>query len=64
MIDCLQNFSLVKLRGFAHLIVLDLVSMLLCYVTVKNVVSVELEGMLRADCSAETRLALHVPRSS
>ncbi len=32
--------------------------------TVKTVASIDLIGMLRTDCSGETRLALHVPSSS
>ena len=31
---------------------------------VNTVVSIDLAGMLRADCCGETRLALHVPSSS
>ena len=38
MIDCLKSFCLVMSRGSAHLAVLGLVSMMLHYVIVKNVV--------------------------
>ena len=59
MIDCLGSFCLVKSRGLAHLVALGPASMVLCYVTVKTVVSVELIGMLRTNCSGETRPALY-----
>ena len=61
--DCLRSFSLVKSKGFVHLDALGLVSMMLCYVTVKTVVSIDHIRMLRTDCSGETRLALHTPSS-
>ena len=34
------------------------------HVQYNDVVSVDHKGMLRTDCSGETRLALHVPSSS
>ena len=48
-----------------HIIVdaLGLVSMILCYVTLKTVVSIDRTRMLRTDCSGETILALHIPSS-
>ena len=52
--------SLVKSRGLAHLAALGLVPMMLCDVTVKLVVSIEPTGLLRTNCSGETRLALHI----
>ncbi len=61
MIDCLESFCLVKLRGFVHLAALCLVSMMLHYVTVKTVVLVGHTGMHKTGCSGETRLVLHVP---
>ena len=39
------------------------VSMMLCYVIVMSVTSTDHLGMLRIDCSGNTRLALHVPSS-
>jgi len=36
MIDCLRSFWLVKLGACAHLVALSLISMMLCYVTVRN----------------------------
>ncbi len=54
----------VKSRAFAHLAVLGLVSMMLCYVIVKTVVLVGLMGLLETGCSEETRLVLHVLSSS
>ena len=39
------------------------VSMMLCYVIVKTVVSIDRIRMLKTDCSGETRLAPHVPSS-
>ena len=53
----------VKSKGFVHLDAPGLVSMMLRYVTIKTVVPIDLIRMLRTDCSAETRLALHVPSS-
>ena len=63
MKDCLKKKKLVKFKGFVHLDALGLVSMMLCYVTVKTVVSIDRIRMLRTDCSGETRLAPHVPSS-
>ena len=63
MKDCLRSFSLVKSKGFVHLDALGLVSMMLCYVTVKTVISIDRIRMLKTDCSGETRLAPHVPSS-
>ena len=48
---------------YTHLDALGLVSMMLCYVTVKTVVSIDRIRMLKTDCSGETRLAPHVPSS-
>ena len=64
MIDCLTSFCLLKPRGFGHLVALGLVSMMLHYVCVNTVVPIDLIGMLRTDCSGETRLALHASSSS
>ena len=64
MIDCLRSLCLVKSGGFAHLVALGLVSRTLLYVTVKTVISIDLVGMLRSDCSGQTRHALHTPSSS
>ena len=38
-------------------------AMMLCYVTVKTVVSIDRIRMLKTDCSGETRRAPHVPSS-
>ncbi len=43
---------------------LGLVSMMVLYMTVKNIVSIDMMRTLRTDCSGETRLALQVPSSS
>ena len=64
MIDCLRSFCLVKSRVAAHQVALGPVSMMLRCVIVKTVASIDPIGMLRTDCSGETRLALHVPSSS
>jgi len=32
--------------------------------TVKTLMSVDLIGILKADCSQETRIALHIPSST
>ena len=61
MKDCLRSFSLVKSKGFVHLDALGLVLMMLCYVTVKTVLSIDRIRMLKTDCSGETRFALHIP---
>ena len=63
MIDCLRSFCLVKPRGFAHLVALGLESGMLHYMSVNTVVSIDLVEMLRPDCFAEPRLALHIPSS-
>ncbi len=59
-IDCLRSICLVKSRGFAHLAALGLISKMLHYVIVKNVVILGLIGMHKTGCSGETRLVLHV----
>ena len=59
-----EKLLLVKLRRFAHLAALGLVSMMLHYVIVKTVVQVGLIEMHKTCCSGETRLVLHVPSSS
>ena len=59
-----KNLLFGEATGLRHLVSLGLVSMMLRYVTVKTVVSIDLTGMLRTDCSGQTRLALHVPSSS
>ena len=58
--DRLPKQNLVKSWGFAHLVALGLVSMVLYYVTVMLIGHI---GMHRTDCTGETRLALHVPSS-
>ena len=46
------------------MVALGPVSMMLRCVTVKIAASIDRIGMLRTDCSGETRLALNVPNSS
>ena len=52
-----RQFCLVKSEGFAHLVDLGLVSMMLYYVIGKTVTSIELMRMYRTDCSAQIRVA-------
>ncbi len=59
-----MSFCLVKSRGFAHLVALGLVSMMLRCVIVKIVELVDLIEMRKTGCSGETRLVPHVPSSS
>ena len=49
---------MVESNRLAHLVALGPVSMM-CYVTVRTVISVGLIGMLRTNCSGGTRLAWH-----
>ena len=63
MIECPRSFCLVKSKVNVCEVALGQVSMMLCYVIVKNVTSTDHLGMLRIDCSGKTRLALHVPWS-
>ncbi len=63
-IGCPRRLCLVKSRGFAHLGALGLVSMMLHYANIKNVIVLGLTGMHRTGCSEETTLVLHVPSSS
>ena len=64
MIDCLRSYCLVKLRGFAHLVALGLVSMLLLCKIAKLVGLIDRIEMSKTDCFGKTRLVLHVPSSS
>jgi len=52
-----RQFCLVKSEGFAHLVALGLVSMMLYYVIGKTVTSIELMRMYRTDCFAQIRVA-------
>ena len=63
-IDCLRSFCLVKSRGFAHLVALSVVSMMLLCMIVKLVELVDRIEMRKTDCFGKTRLVLHVPSSS
>ena len=63
MVECLESFCLVNSRISAHQVAADPVSMMLLYMTIKAVASVDHVEMLRTDCSGETRLALHMPDS-
>ena len=56
MIDCLRSYCLVKLRGFAHLVALGLVSMLLLCKIAKPVGLVDRIEMRKTDCFGKTRL--------
>ena len=60
MIDCLRSYCLVKLRGFAHLVALGLVSMMLLCMIVKLVELVDRIEMRKTDCFGKTRLVPHV----
>ena len=64
MIDCLRSYCLVKLRGFAHLVALGLVSMMLLCKIAKPVGLIDRIEMRKTDCFGKTRLVLHVPSSS
>ena len=64
MIDCLRSYCLVKLRGFAHLVALGLVSMLLLCKIAKPVGLIDRIEMSKTDCFGKTRLVLHIPSSS
>ena len=64
MIDCLRSYCLVKLRGFAHLVALGLVSMMLLCKIAKPVGLIDHIEMRKTDCFGKTRLVLHVPSSS
>ena len=64
MIDCLRSYCLVKLRGFAHLVALGLVSMMLLCKIAKPMGLVDRTEMRKTDCFGKTRLVLHVPSSS
>ena len=50
LIDCLRSYCLVKSRGFAHLVALGLVSMMLRCMIVKPVDLVERVQMRKTDC--------------
>ncbi len=52
-----RQFCLVKSEGFAHLVALGVVSMMLYYVIGKTVTSIELMRMHRTDCFAQIRVA-------
>ena len=64
MVECLESFCLFHSRISAHQVAADPVSMMLLYMTIKSVASVDRVEMLRTDCSGETRLPLHIPDSS
>ena len=69
MRDCLRSLCSVKSRGFAHLALgvfndVSLHSMMFHYMIVKTVVLVDIIGMHKTGCFGETRLVLHIPRSS
>ena len=57
IIDYLRRFSLVKSRGFAHLLPPRSTFNDVTSHDCQPVVSTDLIGMLRTDCSGETRLA-------
>ena len=61
-IDCLRSFCLVKSKGFAHLVALGLVSMMLRCMIVEMVA--DRTKMRKTDCFGKTRHDLHVPNSS
>ena len=63
-VDCLRSFCVVKSRGFAHLVALRLVSMMLRCMIVKPVTVVDRMEMRTTDCFGTTRLVPHVPSSS
>ena len=60
MVDCLRSFCLVKSKVNVCEVAPVQDSMMLCCVTVKNVTPTDHLGMLRIDCSGNTRLALQV----
>ena len=62
--NSLKSFCLVKLRGFAHLAALGLLSMMLRRVTFQTMKSVDLTEMRNTDCFGKTRIVSHVPSSS
>ncbi len=64
MIDCLGSFCLVKSRGFAHLVALGLVLMMLRCMIFKPVELVDRIEMRKTDCFGKTRLVPHIPSSS
>ncbi len=64
MIDCLRSYCLVESRGFAYLVALGLVSMMLLGMIVKPVGLVDRIEMRKTDCFGKTRFVLHVLSSS
>ena len=62
--NTLPKKLLFGVRGFAHLVALGLVSMMLCCMIVKPVELVGRVETRKTDCFGRTGLVLHLPSSS